>query len=160
MLLCLVLLGLSSLASSSVPYARDGDIAVGDKWKPYDQVEIFQQGAAHGLEGILELRFKPMLNDASGCFPYAAVDKDGNHGGGLKPTGKSGGDCRDDSKGQLYARVGTSNGRTGVMYSWYLPKVQTETEHHKHWYLSMVVWVHSECNPAADDCNIVGVSYS
>ncbi|KAK1963845.1 NPP1-domain-containing protein, partial [Colletotrichum sublineola] len=160
MLLCLVLLGLSSLASSSVPYARDGDIAVGDKWKPYDQVEIFQQGAARGLEGILELRFMPMLNDASGCFPYAAVDKDGNHGMGLKPTGKSGGDCRDDSKGQLYARVGTSNGRTGVMYSWYLPKVQTDTEHHKHWYLSIVVWVHSECNPAADDCNIVGVSYS
>ncbi|KAH0419935.1 NPP1 domain-containing protein [Colletotrichum camelliae] len=157
----LVFLGLTSLASSSVLNVRNGDIAVGNKWKPHDQVAIFQQEATDGLDGVLELRFKPVLNDASGCFPYAAVDKDGNHGMGLKPTGKSGGSCRDDSKGQLYARVGTSHGRTGVMYSWYLPKVQTDTERHKHWYLSIIVWLYSAvCDPVADDYHIVGLSYS
>ncbi|UQC73690.1 necrosis inducing protein [Colletotrichum lupini] len=157
----LLFLGLTSLASGSVLHARDGDVAVGDKWKPHAEVAVFQQQAAYDLEGELELRFKPWLNDRSGCFPYAAVDKDGNHGMGLKPTGHSGGDCRDASKGQLYARVGTSNGRTGIMYSWYQPKVQTDTERHKHWYLTIVIWLYSDkCDPVADDYRVVGVSYS
>ncbi|KAH0422912.1 npp1 domain-containing protein [Colletotrichum camelliae] len=156
----LILLGLTSLASGSVLYARGEDIAVGGKWKAHDQVTAFQQQAADGLEGELEIRFKPGLNDGSGCFPYAAVDKDGYHGAGLRPTGKSGGDCRDANKGQIYARVGTSNGRTGIFYSWYLPKIQN-AEKHKHYYLNTVVWVHSDkCDPVADDYRVVGVSYS
>ncbi|KAF4820154.1 hypothetical protein CGCSCA4_v001345 [Colletotrichum siamense] len=156
----LILLGLTSLASGSVLYARGEDIAVGGKWKAHDQVTAFQQQASDGIEGEIELRFKPGLNDGSGCFPYAAVDKDGFHGEGLRPTGKSGGDCRDGTKGQLYARVGTSNGRTGILYSWYLPKVQN-AEKHKHYYLTTVVWVHSDkCDPVADDYRVVGVSYS
>ncbi|KAK1640052.1 necrosis inducing protein-domain-containing protein [Colletotrichum phormii] len=75
--------------------------------------------------------------------------------------GRSGGDCRDPSKGQMYARVGTSNGRAGILYSWYQPKVQTDTERHKHWYLTIVVWVYSDkCDPMTDDYRVVGVSYS
>lgn len=76
----LILLGLTSLASGSVLYARGKDVAVGGKWKNHDQITAFQQQASDGVEGEIELRFKPGLNDASGCFPYAAVDKDGFHG--------------------------------------------------------------------------------
>lgn len=75
----LILLGLTSLASSRVLYGRGGDVAVGGKWKDHDQVTAFQQQAADGIEGEIELRFKPGLNDGSGCFSYAAVDKDGFH---------------------------------------------------------------------------------
>ncbi|KAH0419894.1 npp1 domain-containing protein [Colletotrichum camelliae] len=152
-----------SFVHGSILHIRDGDIAVSNKWKDHDQITVLQQQTSDGLEGQLELRFKPWLNDASGCFPYAAIDKDGYHGAGLKPVGKSGGSCRDDTKLQLYARSGTSksSGRTGILYSWYLPKIQTDSENHKHWYLSIVVWVHTDkCEPSADDYRVVGVSYS
>lgn len=69
--------------------------------------------------------------------------------------------CRDSSKGQIYARVGSSSNRTGVMYSWYLPKVQSDGENHKHYYLSVAVWLYrTACNSDAYDYTIAGVSYS
>lgn len=76
----LVHLSLVGLACSRTILRRDGDVAVGDKWKNHDDVTPFQQYAADGAEGDIELLFKPGLNDGRGCFPYAAVDKDGNHG--------------------------------------------------------------------------------
>ncbi|TDZ31616.1 hypothetical protein C8035_v001852 [Colletotrichum spinosum] len=156
-----VFLGLVSLASGRVLSARGGDVAVLDRWKPHDQVAVLQERASAGVHGELELRFKPWLNVGGGCFPYAAVDKDGNHGMGLRPTGDDDGDCGDADKGQLYARVGTSSGRTGIVYSWYQPKIQTDSESHKHSYSSIVVWVHSDkCDATADDHRVVGVSYS
>ncbi|KAL2281947.1 hypothetical protein FJTKL_11219 [Diaporthe vaccinii] len=140
---------------------RDGDVAVGDKWKNHDDITPFQQYPAHGAESEIELLFKPGLNDGRGCFPYAAVDRDGYHGSGLKPTGDIGERCRDSSKGQMYARVGSSNNRTGVLYSWYLPKVQSDGENHKHYYLSVAAWLYrTTCNSNAHDYTIAGVSYS
>ncbi|OHE96868.1 necrosis inducing protein [Colletotrichum orchidophilum] len=154
-------LGLTTFANGGVLRPRDGDVSLGDKWKNYDEIVPFQQQTADGTPGDIELRFKPWLNDGSGCFPYAAVDKDGNHGTGLEPRGKSGGDCRDSAKGQVYSRVGTSNGRKAVLYSWYLPKIQADTEKHRHSYLTVVVWLHTAtCNAAAGDYNIEGISYS
>ncbi|KZL64779.1 NPP1 domain-containing protein [Colletotrichum tofieldiae] len=160
-LLSLFTLGLATFASGRALSPRDGDVAIDDKWKDHDALIPFQQQASDGLRGEIELRFKPGLNDGSGCFPYAAVDKDGYHGAGLKPTGKSGEDCRDPSKGQVYSRVGFSNQRTAVLYSWYLPKIQTDSENHKHWYLTVVVWLYTEkCNPNATDYAVAGISYS
>ncbi|OLN88273.1 hypothetical protein CCHL11_00051 [Colletotrichum chlorophyti] len=157
----LVFLGLATLSTGHVLLPRDGDVAFGDKWKPHDMVTAFQQQAQDGVWGSIELLYKPGLNDGSGCFPYAAVDKDGNHGEGLRPRGKSGGDCRDPSKGQIYSRVGVSNGRPGVLYSWYLPKVQSGAESHKHFYLTVVVWLHTDkCGANANDFSIAGISYS
>lgn len=53
---------------------------MGDKWKNHDDITPFQQYAADGTDGDIELLFKPGLNDGRGCFPYAAVDRDGYHG--------------------------------------------------------------------------------
>ncbi|KAL0931308.1 NPP1 domain-containing protein [Colletotrichum truncatum] len=157
----LLLLGLATFTSGRALSPRDGDVAIGDKFKDHDDIKAFEQAASDGTPGELELRFKPGLNDASGCFPYAAVDKDGYHGAGLKPTGKSGGKCRDPALGQVYSRVGVSNGRTAVLYSWYIPKIMTDSDNHKHWYLSVVVWLHTDkCGAMAADYSIAGVSYS
>ncbi|GJC87473.1 hypothetical protein ColLi_10311 [Colletotrichum liriopes] len=57
--------------------------------------------------------------------------------------------------------MGFSNQRTAVLYSWYLPKIQTDSENHKHWYLTVVVWLYTEkCNPNATDYAVAGISYS
>lgn len=73
-------LSLVGLACSRSILPRDGDVAVGDKWKNHDDITPFQQYAADGTDGDIELLFKPGLNDGRGCFPYAAVDRDGYHG--------------------------------------------------------------------------------
>lgn len=71
---------------------------------------------------------------------------------GLKPTGSLGGDCRNnDAPGQVYARTGKSNGRIGIMYSYYLPKIMMG-ETHRHYYVSAVVWVKE-----TPDCNVTQV---
>ncbi|KAK2030397.1 necrosis inducing protein [Colletotrichum zoysiae] len=161
-LLTLFSLGLIASASGSTLSAR-GDDAFEGKSKPHDEIAPFAQQAADGLPGELELQFKPALNDTMGCLPYPAVDADGFHSGGLEPTGDEGGDCRDPSKGQVYSRVGTSNNRTAVLYSWYLPKMMRTNEYpsSRHWYLSVVVWLHTEkCNATAADFTVAGVSYS
>lgn len=76
----LIHLSLVGLVCSRSILPRDGDVAVGDKWKDHDAIAAFQQYAAEGAEGGIELLFKPGLNDGRGCFPYAAVDRDGYHG--------------------------------------------------------------------------------
>lgn len=48
-----------------------------------------------------------------------------------------------------------------MLYSWYLPKVQSDGENHKHYYLSTAVWLYrTACNGDAYDYTIAGVSYS
>ncbi|KAK1622021.1 necrosis inducing protein-domain-containing protein [Colletotrichum phormii] len=127
------LLGLATIAAGAVLSPREKDVSLNNQWKNHNEIAAFQQQMADGTPGDIELRFKPWLNDGSGCFPYAAV----------------------------YSRVGTSNGRPAVLYSWYLPKIQTKTENHRHWYLIIVVWLHTEtCNAAAGDYDIAGISYS
>ncbi|KAK1980886.1 necrosis inducing protein-domain-containing protein [Colletotrichum cereale] len=150
-------LGLVALASGRTLSRREE--AFEGKERNHDAIVPFAQQVADGLPGQLELQFKPALSDVQGCLPYAAVDAEGFHSGGLKPT-EDGGDCRDPSKGQVYSRVGTSNGRTAVLYGWYLPKLVTNVVS-RHWYLSTVVWLHTEkCNATAADFTVAGVSYS
>ncbi|KAJ7868558.1 necrosis inducing protein-domain-containing protein [Mycena olivaceomarginata] len=57
----------------------------------------------------------------SGVQAASKVDAAGNTGGGLNPTGATNGGCS-SSTGQVYVRSGTSNGRFGLLYSWYFPK--------------------------------------
>lgn len=84
-----------------------------------------------------------------------------NNSAGLSPGGKSGGQCREfDLPGQVYSRMGTTQGRLGIIYSYYLPKIQTKDEDHKHYYLTVVVWVKQTgtgCEPS--DYGVAGVSY-
>lgn len=49
-----------------------------------------------------------------------AVADNGDTSGGLQDTGSGTGGCRDQSKGQTYARAGTVDGKTVVMYTWYV----------------------------------------
>lgn len=80
-LFSLLSLGLATLASGGVLAPRGEDVAVDNKWKNHDQVDRFQQApSSNKLRGELELLFKPYLNVPGGCFPYAAVDRDGYHG--------------------------------------------------------------------------------
>lgn len=53
-----------------------------------------------------------------------AVADNGDTSGGLQDSGSGTGGCRDQSKGQTYARAGTVDGKTVVMYTWYMPKDQ------------------------------------
>ncbi|EFQ30379.1 necrosis inducing protein [Colletotrichum graminicola] len=161
--LTLFSLGLVASAAGRTLSQRDDDAFEG-KVKDHDAIAPFAQQAADGLPGQLQLQFKPALNDVRGCLPYPAVDAEGFHSGGLKPTGTEDGDCRGSSTGQVYSRVGYSNGRMAVLYAWYLPKMMTmsvDNPSSRHWYLSSVVWLHTEeCNATAADFTVAGVSYS
>ncbi|KAK1997666.1 necrosis inducing protein [Colletotrichum falcatum] len=96
-------------------------------------------------------RFNPRLHIASGCQPYTAVDEAGNISGGLKPTGKPNGSCKDTSKGQTYARIGQYNGKYGIMYAWYWPKdqpnYQVRTGAHRHDWENVVIWINDPNDP-------------
>ncbi|KAK1507801.1 necrosis inducing protein [Colletotrichum tamarilloi] len=155
------LLPLLGLATSSL-LPRGKDIAFGDKWKNHNEIIALRPRADEDLLGDIELKFAPFLYSWHGCIPYPAVDVDGNHGRGLKPTGDAGGDCRDfKQSGQTYSRVGKSHDRWAVLYSYYLPKVQGKEEQHRHHWLTVVVWLAFDTCP--DDARVFsrrGVSYS
>ncbi|KAK1967871.1 hypothetical protein LY78DRAFT_736948 [Colletotrichum sublineola] len=139
----------------------NADVAVDNHWVGHDKVAPFPESLDSGLAGELEDRFSPLIGFKSGCVSYAAVDSSGAAGAGLYPSGKSGGDCRDSGQsGQTYARVGQSHGRWAVMYSWYMPKVQTKKEKHRHGYVSVVVWLRAKsCTNEASNFFPAGVSY-
>lgn len=54
--------------------------------------------------------------------------------------------------GQVYARIGTSNGKTAIMYSWYWPKDQLmdyiTTGAHRHDWENVVIWVDDSTDPS------------
>ncbi|KAK1497436.1 necrosis- and ethylene-inducing protein [Colletotrichum cuscutae] len=82
---------------------------------------VAQRIQTGGLGKVIET-FNPLLHIAHGCQPYPAVADNGDTSGGLQDTGSSTGGCRDQSQGQTYARAGTVDGKTVIMYSWYFPK--------------------------------------
>ncbi|KAE9567582.1 hypothetical protein CGMCC3_g16265 [Colletotrichum fructicola] len=132
----------NTVASSVLP--RGQDDSGGHNWIDHDKVVALTQNASPGVDGQLELRFSPFLYVAGGCDPYPATDASGNLGGGLKPTngGRSG--CDKGGNAQVYARRGSSQGRTGIMYSYYMPKVRWAKGNdngHRHYWASAVVWI-------------------
>ncbi|TDZ32544.1 hypothetical protein C8035_v011605 [Colletotrichum spinosum] len=155
---CLAAVG----SAASVLTPRGGDTAVGNHWTDHDKVTPLPELPDDGLLGQLEKRFSPILYAYQGCIPYAAVNSDGYAGGGLRPTGDTGGDCRDFSQtGQLYATVGKSHGRWAVLYSYYLPKVHGPAEQHRHHWLSLVVWLSiTKCPAKAENAKILATSFS
>ncbi|KAH0422561.1 npp1 domain protein [Colletotrichum camelliae] len=130
------------VVSSILP--RAGDDAGGHNWLDHDKIVPFTQNASPGFDGQLELRFNPNLYVSGGCDPYAAVDSSGNLGAGLKPTGGGRDGCGDGKGGQVYVRRGVSQGRVGIMYSYYFPKVRWAKGNdngHRHYWASIVVWI-------------------
>ncbi|KAL8366390.1 hypothetical protein RB595_004931 [Gaeumannomyces hyphopodioides] len=96
-----------------------------------------------GADGDAIARFNPRLRIAHGCQPYTAVDDAGNVSGGLKPGGKSAGNCGDPGRAQTYARAGVVDGQFVIMYSWYMPKDQPRDDSigaHRHDWENVVVF--------------------
>ncbi|KAK2038807.1 hypothetical protein LZ31DRAFT_607945 [Colletotrichum somersetense] len=162
-ILPLVVVGLSIYGTYKAVHRKkySADVAVNNHWVDHDKVEPFPQYLHSGLDGELEDRFSPLIGFKSGCVSYAAVDSQGAAGAGLYPSGKAGGDCRDSKQsGQTYARVGESKGRWAIMYSYYLPKVQTKKEKHRHGFVTVVVWLRAKsCTNKASNFSPAGVSY-
>ncbi|GKT40631.1 uncharacterized protein ColSpa_00812 [Colletotrichum spaethianum] len=105
---------------------------------------VAQRIQTGGLGKVIET-FNPLLHIAHGCQPYPAVADNGDISGGLQDTGSATGGCRDQSKGQTYARAGTVDGKTVIMYSWYFPKDQTTSGDvaggHRHDWENIVIQV-------------------
>ncbi|KXH25303.1 necrosis inducing protein [Colletotrichum simmondsii] len=164
-ILVLSLLGFANATPSQPPpshWRRGGDVAVEDKWLGHNKIVALEESPGYDLIGEIETTFRPLLHSYSGCIPYPAVDANGNAGAGLRPTGKAGGDCRDfGQSGQVYARVGKSHGRWGVIYSWYLPKVMGKEQQHKHHWITAVVWLRVDgCSDLIYNFKSLGVAYS
>ncbi|TEA15455.1 hypothetical protein C8034_v002022 [Colletotrichum sidae] len=161
-LLCLLLLASFLCLGNATVSRRDGDVAVGENWEHHDKIESFPKQSDEDLFGELEDRFAPLLYAWRGCIPYPAVNADGKAGAGLRPTGDDGGDCRDfNQPGQTYTRVGSSNRRWAVLYSWYLPKVMGDAEQHKHHWLTVVLWLaFKTCPDEVRNFFPRGISYS
>jgi hypothetical protein len=117
---------------------------------------------SHNSIGALQSnKLNPRINNArphfsfdDGCFSYPAADQQGNVNGGLKPGGKSGGDCRDSRFVQTYARETILDPKvfpgasTAVMYAQYFPKDQGNRpgifgriEGHRHDWEEVVVFL-------------------
>ncbi|KAF2218213.1 necrosis inducing protein-domain-containing protein [Elsinoe ampelina] len=122
----------------------------------HDAVVSIPQTVPDTALGQLYLRYKPFLQVQNGCVPFPAVDLAGNTGAGVATSGSSSGGCS-SSKGQVYARAGTSSGRFGIMYAWYFPKDSpSDGLGHRHDWESIVVWLSSSTGTPS----ILGVSAS
>ncbi|KAK1225658.1 hypothetical protein PQX77_011392 [Marasmius sp. AFHP31] len=107
----------------------------------HDKVKGFKETVPDNEMGKAMLKFQPFLKVDHGCVPFPAVDKDGNTGGGLKPTGSHNGKCS-KSPGQVYARAKEHNKKYAIMYSWYFPKDNPSPGiGHRHDWESAVVWL-------------------
>ncbi|KXH31548.1 NPP1 domain-containing protein [Colletotrichum simmondsii] len=148
--------------SSVLP--RGNDDYAGHPTLGHDKIVPLTQSASTGLEGQLELRFNPFLYVSGGCDPYPAVDATGNLGEGLRPTGGGRSGCDAGGTAQVYVRGGQSQDRTGIMFSYYMPKVRWgkgNNEGHRHYWASIVVWLNQfGCGEDASSVSPVGVSFT
>ncbi|KAL1799085.1 hypothetical protein ACET3X_003122 [Alternaria dauci] len=128
---------------------------------PHDSLNPIQTRLQEGAIGRAILRFQPLLHIAHGCQPYTAVDDRGNTSGGLQDTGNVSAGCRDQNKGQTYARAAWHRGKFAIMYAWYWPKDQPAAGNvvggHRHDWESVVVWLD---NPANTNPRILGAAAS
>ncbi|CAG9983595.1 unnamed protein product [Clonostachys byssicola] len=110
----------------------------------HDSLSPLPEAVQSGTLGELMLKFEPRLYVSHGCQSYPAVDSAGNVSGGLSASGSASGACRDESKGQTYARAAEYNGRIAIMYAWYMPKDHPDsafTSGHRHDWENAVVFV-------------------
>lgn len=121
-------------------------------------------------------KFRPYLF-VNGCYPYSAVDAEGNTSEGLRVDSTTGRqtDCTDKDLGQLYVRYQEYEGHCAIMYMWYFPKdVAVDAAQlasvigeviddasalvgHRHDFESTIVWATS-CD--ASSAELFGVSHS
>ncbi|KAG5962581.1 hypothetical protein E4U58_003825 [Claviceps cyperi] len=123
---------------------------------PHDQVQVIPESLPNDSIGRSMKRFQPYFNtEGAGCWPYPAVDSDGNWSGGLRPSGSEGGGCH-NSVGQVYVRGAWYRGIYGIMYNWFAPKDETLVQGgHRFEWEGAVIWLN---NPSVNDPQIVGAA--
>ena len=118
----------------------------------------------------LAVKFQPQLINTDGCYPYAAVQKDGTVSGGLKWSGPQNGECTGSKLGsQIYARFALFNSVRGLVYAWYFPKGKAPRTTisfgflgHRHNWEYIVLWLDNVDveSPDIDNVTIIGVAMS
>ncbi|KAM0330483.1 hypothetical protein ACHAQA_003427 [Verticillium albo-atrum] len=111
----------------------------------HDSLNPIDQRVQTGAIGDAIAKFNPRLHIANGCQPYTAVNDAGDTSGGLQDSGNISAGCRDQSKGQTYARAKVVNGQLAIMYAFYMPKDQPIAGNvaggHRHDWENIVVFV-------------------
>lgn len=120
---------------------------------PHDEVEKLEFSAT-GAQAY----FQPSLYIADGCEPYAAVDAQGNHSGGLANSGGSSDGCDEPDKGNTYTRESCWNTASGYicgrMYAWFFPKDRGFIfGGHRYDWEEVVIWT-------IDDNEVIAASFS
>ncbi|KAL1617096.1 hypothetical protein SLS56_011138 [Neofusicoccum ribis] len=127
----------------------------------HDSLWPMPESVRGGTEGNAIRRYEPFLHIAHGCQSYTAVNARGDTSGGLQNSGGATAGCRDDRRGQTYARGAWHNGRYAIMYSWYMPKDQISdggaNGGHRHDWENVVVWID---NPANANPRVFGAAAS
>lgn len=123
----------------------------------HDAINPLTFGANNTLK-----RFLPKLDRNRACYPYTAVDKDGNYSGGLQDSGSESGKCSSSDKQQVYTRTARVNSNThAVMYAYYFPKDNGRdipSLGHRHDWEHVFVFVQDLGNISRE--KVVGAAYS
>lgn len=110
----------------------------------YNKVAPFPEILPTTAENSVALKFKPQLHISSGCYPYPAVDADGNTNAGLGIT-KVFTACKGSPLGsQVYGRMLEYKGVVGIMYAWYFPRdfmISPVWVGHRHDWEHAIVWL-------------------
>ncbi|KAG6035721.1 hypothetical protein E4U41_005949 [Claviceps citrina] len=124
----------------------------------HDQIRVIPESLPNNAIGRNMKRFQPYFNnEGSGCWPYPAVDSEGNWSGGLAIGGSESGDCT-DSQGQVYVRGSQYRDHHAFLYAWYAPKDQSGIDGgHRHEWESVAIWLDGA---DTDSARIVGGAVS
>ena len=125
--------------------------------RPHDSISPLTHGANATLN-----RFLPKLDRNSACYPYTAVDENGNYNSGLADSGGESSQCSSTNNQQVYTRNTRINNNThAVMYAYYFPKdngLIVPSIGHRHDWEHVIVFIENLGNEAREE--IVGAAYS
>lgn len=125
---------------------------------PHSHVRPIAQPEPTTEDQKTAIRFKPQIKFVNGCHSYPAVNGEGEHGGGLKPTGAFDGDCAKPTYGsQIYGRAIVHKGKLCIIYALYFPKEMSLSERgHRHDFRHVAVW--TDDPEREDDPAVLAVS--
>lgn len=125
--------------------------------RPHNSISPLTNGA-HASR----IRFLPKLDRNNACFPYTAVDADGNFNAGLQDSGGESSNCSLTTRQQVYTRSARVNSNThAIMYAYYFPKDNGRfiaSIGHRHDWEHVFVFVQDLGNVSRE--KIVGAVYS
>jgi hypothetical protein len=108
----------------------------------HDKVEAFVQPTPLTDAEKAAVRLNPTISISAGCFPYPAVNKLGQLGRGLKPTGKDNGKCKGSRHGsQVYGRAIKYKTKWLFAYAYYVPKIHAGAVLARHDWNAAIIWI-------------------